>query len=65
MEEALGGLFWTEHWQKRSSYYYKQGKDDKATEFLEKSFAEDDKVFQIMPKLLEKLKNESRVSDWM
>jgi hypothetical protein len=65
METALSGLFWTEHWQRRSRYYYERGKDLEATDKLEKSFEEDDKVFKIMPKLLEILTDESRVSDWI
>lgn len=65
MEEALGGLFMTAHWQRRSQYYYERGKETDGTLALEKSFAEDNKIFAIMPKLLEKLKAESRVSGWL
>ena len=65
METAMNGLFWTEHWQRRSRQYHELGKETKASETLEKSFLEDDKVFEIMPVLLNKLKDESRVSDWL
>jgi hypothetical protein len=64
MEAALGGLFWAKHWQRRSYDYHQRGKSAEAGTTLEKSFAEDDKVFRIMPGILDKLKGESRVSDW-
>ncbi len=64
MDATLDGLFWKEHWHRRSIDYYQQGKEGRAKEKLDQSFAEDDKVFKLMPTLLEKLKSQTHVADW-
>ncbi len=64
LDGTLGGLFWKDHWQRRANRYHELGKEEKAKENLERSFAEEDKVFEIMPTLLDKLVAQSRVADW-
>lgn len=64
MDAALNGLFWGKRWYDRAMDFHRRGKQAEADEKLSKSFAEDDKVFKIMPSLLEKLVAESKVSDW-
>ena len=65
IDASLDGLFWTEHWQKRSFDEHERGLSEKADEYLRKSFEEDDRVFKLMPNLLEKMKAEARVADWL
>ncbi len=65
IDEALDGLFWQEHWRKRSLEEYERGASESAASNLRKSFDEDDKVFKLMPSLLKKMKEESRVADWL
>ena len=62
LDQSLGSLFFSEIWQKRSIYYHSKGLTEKAEEKLELSFKEDDKVFKIMPHILNKMIAEARAS---
>ena len=64
MDQALGSLFWKEHWERRARDYFDRGNEEKANQKLEDSFREDDKVFAVMPQLLLKMNGESRTVDW-
>ena len=64
IDSTLGALFMTEHLQRRARHYHERDQAEKANEKLEESFAEDDKVFELMPNLLSKLKEQTRVAEW-
>ena len=64
MDQALGSLFWKEHWERRAQDYFNRGNEEKGRQKLEDSFVEDDKVFAVMPQLLAKMNAESRTADW-
>lgn len=64
IDETLGALFWMERWYQRAQYYQKAGNVDQAAKKVQQSFEEDDKVMRLMPTLLDKLKDQTRVADW-
>ena len=64
IEKAVGGVFGSKIWANRSRQYGEQGQEERANAMREKSFAEEDKVMEVMPELLNKLKAQTRVEDW-
>ena len=64
IDETLGALFWMERWYQRAQHYEKLGNNELAAKKVRQSFEEDDKVMRLMPTLLDKLKDQTRVADW-
>jgi hypothetical protein len=64
LDKAVDGIFLAKQHYQRSQIYNDRGEQDLASEKLEKSFNEEDKVMKIMPELLDELIAYSRVDAW-
>lgn len=64
LESAVDSSLLVKHHTRRSAQYREQGKHDHATEQLEKCYLEEDKLIDLMPKLLKQLIEYSRVDAW-
>ena len=65
IEETITSTFWQRRHLARSHDLHQRGNEEDSIVYMRKSFEEDDKVFKLMPRLLEKMKHEARVSDWI
>jgi hypothetical protein len=60
---ALDNLHLQEHYQNRANQYHGRGKSEQADDYLERSFAADDRVKEVMQGLLGKVISASRIVD--
>jgi hypothetical protein len=64
LDKAVDGIFWAKQHYRRSQILNDRGEQNLATEKLEKSSAEEDKVMKIMPEILDELIANTRVDAW-
>lgn len=59
--KILDSSFRSQQFFNRSTYYRTNGNDEKADEFLDKAFEEEDQLMQLMPKMVDRLEEYTRV----
>jgi hypothetical protein len=64
LDEAVSATFWSEQLRRRAYDLSHTGDKASADSKLEQSFAEEDKVFRLMPELLGDLVEHTRVDVW-
>ena len=64
LRDAVNASFWSKHNMRRAFDLKKEGDEGRAKEKLEAAWTDDDKVFKLLPELLEDLINHTRVDAW-
>lgn len=57
----LSASFKSQQFFNRSRHYLEKGNQEKADEFLEKAFSEEDMLMQLMPKIVDRLEEYTRI----